>query len=509
MMKNKLAFVLVALLVSAGLLIVVGNAVADVGTSAKAAPEEEWNKLWNSSDIGYVHSIAVDDVDGDGINEIVVGTCTGFESNIEHGYIYIFNALTHELEWQSDDIGRVEKIAVADLDGDGGKEIIAKTLHSMSAVIGDRYGYVYVYSALTHEQLWKSNNIGEGGDLIVDDLDGDGVKEIIAGGMYYYSCTRKGHVYVFDGATFTQKWKSADINSLNMIVVADIDDDDVKEIVFGHCITDCAYASGEGGWYYPGHIYVFNGINFTQEWKSADIGSPQSIVVNDVDDDGVKELIAGVARTSEPNSEPDRGYIYVFDGRTHAQDWKTSNVNYPLVEVTDIDIDGTKEIIARTYTGHAGLTGIYVGYIYVFDGKTHSQEWKSDNLGIAGGLEIEDIDNDGTKEILTRAGNASKNISLLIFNGITHEKEWQSEDIGGGALAVADINNDGWKEILAGGSTEAYHGYLYIFGLADEHPSLIAIGELYYSGPRKLARTSDGVLHSVYSRSNGSYSQIY
>ena len=43
-MKNKLAFVLVAVLVSAGLLmILVGNAVADTGTYAKAAPEEEWN----------------------------------------------------------------------------------------------------------------------------------------------------------------------------------------------------------------------------------------------------------------------------------------------------------------------------------------------------------------------------------------------------------------------------------------------------------------------------------
>jgi hypothetical protein len=36
-MKNKLAFVLVAMFVSAGLLLVVGNAVADTGTSTKAA----------------------------------------------------------------------------------------------------------------------------------------------------------------------------------------------------------------------------------------------------------------------------------------------------------------------------------------------------------------------------------------------------------------------------------------------------------------------------------------
>ena len=39
-MKNKLAFVLVAVLVSAGLLLVAGNAAADTRTYANQAPEE-------------------------------------------------------------------------------------------------------------------------------------------------------------------------------------------------------------------------------------------------------------------------------------------------------------------------------------------------------------------------------------------------------------------------------------------------------------------------------------
>ena len=46
-MDKKLAFVLVALLVSA--LILVGNAVADVGDSAKAASEEEWNRTFGGN----------------------------------------------------------------------------------------------------------------------------------------------------------------------------------------------------------------------------------------------------------------------------------------------------------------------------------------------------------------------------------------------------------------------------------------------------------------------------
>jgi len=49
-MKKKIASILlVALLVSVGLLLLVGNAVADTGTYARAAPEEEWNRTFGGS----------------------------------------------------------------------------------------------------------------------------------------------------------------------------------------------------------------------------------------------------------------------------------------------------------------------------------------------------------------------------------------------------------------------------------------------------------------------------
>ena len=55
-MKNKLAFVLVAVLVSVGLLSVAGNVVADTGAYA-SPPEEEWNKTFGGSDCDYGYSV--------------------------------------------------------------------------------------------------------------------------------------------------------------------------------------------------------------------------------------------------------------------------------------------------------------------------------------------------------------------------------------------------------------------------------------------------------------------
>ena len=432
-----------------------GDAVVQSKNSRKNIwpPKAVPTLMWYSSDIGYVRSIVVDDPDEDGTNEIVVGTLTGKGSNdIWHGYIYIFDALTHDLEWNSSDIGYVRKLKVADLNGDGKKDIIASVWYKGYGT-GNHYGYIYVFDGLTHEQKWKSDNIGgQTIDLAIVDLDDDGVKEIITGGAHYYSCTIHGHVYVFNGSDFSQKWKSSDINRPHGIIIDDLDDDGVKEIIVGTMITDCA------GGAYRGYIYVFNGLDFSQEWRSADIGIPSSFVVNDVDGDGIKELITGVKSTLTT----DNGHIYVFDGKTHAQEWKSPNINYPVgLEVIDVDKDGTKEIITRTGMGHEGHTG----HIYVFDGKSHDQEWKSDNIGVAYDLEVDDLDNDGTNEILTRIRNTS-NGSLCTFNGITHKKEWQSSDIGTGTSTVADMDNNGWMEILAGGSTEAYQGYLYIFGVS-------------------------------------------
>ena len=114
-------------------------------------------------DIGYVTSIEVHDLDNDGTNEIVVGTATGTDSVGFTGHVHIFDALTYESKWKSPVIGRVDRVTVEDLDGDGGKEIIVQVQREFnSAPTVNRFGYVYVFDAVTHVQKWKSPNIGQG-----------------------------------------------------------------------------------------------------------------------------------------------------------------------------------------------------------------------------------------------------------------------------------------------------------------------------------------------------------
>ena len=475
LLGNVIGLVLAVVLIGAMLPL---GALATHSQVEASPPDLSPSLTWESDDIGSVMSMALDDVDGDGISEIICGTLTSFDEGTYtyHGYIYIFNALTHELEWKSNDIGHVTDVIATDLDDDGNCEILAQTRFGRSSIIGDCYGYVYVFDGASHEQIWKSTNIGEPGDLTAADLDGDGVEEIIAGAMDYYSCDRRGHLYVFDGAEFDQEWQSPDIDCPTVILVADLDDDGVMEIVSGACVTDCAYSGGEGGWYYPGYVYVFDGISFAQEWQSGDIGSATSLDITDVDDDGTMELIVGIHRASEPNVERDRGYIYVFDGTTHSQEWRSSNIDTPYgMTVDDINNDGTKEITARTAQPHtAAINAGHIGHLYVFDGKTHDQ-WESDNLGDAYCLEVSDIDDDGTAEILTKILSDS-GWYLGIWNGGTHDQEWQStDDVGslGPDVMIPYVNGQGDSEILvAGGDPPSpggvYHGHLYVFGENSE-----------------------------------------
>jgi hypothetical protein len=60
-MKKKLAFVLVAMLVGTGLLVLVGNAVAGVGTYTTEAPDEEWNNRVSSNVSSSSNTIYVPD----------------------------------------------------------------------------------------------------------------------------------------------------------------------------------------------------------------------------------------------------------------------------------------------------------------------------------------------------------------------------------------------------------------------------------------------------------------
>jgi hypothetical protein len=438
---------------------------------------EEWR-----TDLEGNGPMIIDDVDDDSINEIIGGEFVGEDRvgrvSTYHGYVYLIDTSTYTKEWQSEDVGIVRKIVISDLTGDEVKEIVVFSLKRMEHDWGHWDGYLYVFDGQSREQKWKSDNIGgRGGDLAVADLDGDGIKEIISGACYDYTPPPiYGHVYVFNGDDFMQRRKISGIGQPTCIVVDDPDMDDVKEIIVGTLVAD-------SGINYEGYVHIFNGIDFTQEWKSSNI-SPRRILVNDVDDDGSREIIAGTHW--QRGDLPHTGYIHVFDGATHGQEWQSSLLKGAAyrVDIYDVDDDDTKEIIVGTSENWRHGSD---GHLHIFDGITHAQEL-DEEIGNVFGLGVGDVDADNTKEIVTASSFSLTGEPgyLRVFHGQSKTLEWQSEDISpqqvlyiARSIVVTDVDKDGYVEIVAvGAKPEKYT--LYVFGLGapartfiDIHPDTL------------------------------------
>jgi hypothetical protein len=112
---------------------------------------------WTQALPGSAKTLGRADIDGDGINEILVGT----------GPVTARSATTGELVWTGTSHG-ADGFASADLDGDGQPEVIV--------VGGSPAVAIYGGSPLTLTGSWDDDGVR---DFVVHDADGDGVDELL------------------------------------------------------------------------------------------------------------------------------------------------------------------------------------------------------------------------------------------------------------------------------------------------------------------------------------------
>jgi hypothetical protein len=353
-------------------------------------PQSSLEIEWASDDLGsyYVRGVASSDMNMDGIREIIVGIDDD---------IHIFNGISHVEEWKSSDYEHISSLAVGDPDSDGITEIIFGDVTSDSI---DTISRLYVMDGVTHEIEWQSDDlVAPIRNLMICDVDGDGTNEIVAG-SWGDGIDNGAYIYIFDGISHVQEWTSHDLRAGIRLDIADIDGDGSKEIVCGTS---------------DGYVYVFDGCSHALEWMSSELGGYVRVALGDVDMDGTWEIIAGDAE----------GCIYIFDGISHVQEWKSSNPDVRIewisgLAVDDVDDDGVKEIIAGLTVGDA-LPSERVGYVYVYNGITHDLERQSEPveqfIGISG-IDIDDVDGDGQKEIIT--GGRSHIYVFGVSDNIAH-----------------------------------------------------------------------------------------
>ena len=302
--------------------------VYGIGTTVQA-----WNPD-GSSVTGWPKSLtynaqgapAYGDIDGDGVEEIVIGT-----ANITGvlGILYAFEKDgTPVTGFPINNGGSARSVVLCDLDQSGSIEIITTKRLSSAGEI-----YVFKGDGTIYPGWPKAINHVPASSSAAGDITGDGIPEIIAESYTsLYAWDRNGNL--LSGFPFILS--NGDVNSYSSPVLADVDGDNVREIIFG------SHQTGGAG---LGYVYILkNNGTVLPDWPKTTTywvyGPP---VLGYVNDDNVIDIVVG-----DQIGGAAVNHIYAWD--------KNGNVlsGFPIgpvnavnnqVALGDIDNDGKLELI--------------------------------------------------------------------------------------------------------------------------------------------------------------------
>ncbi len=279
----------------------------------------------------FGQALALGDVNGDGVLDIVVGAPEG-----SGGRVHVYSGATGQLLFTltspiSEALGFFGmNLAVADLNGDGAGDVIVGA-HSEDVAGSANQGRVYVFSGQSHLLLATLNHpsgvagANFGSSLAVGDVDGNPGYEIVVGARAegVGASLSQGRAYIFSwpGGSLL---RTLDVpgNGLYALFGEDIELVDVTgdgtQDVLVSAPSQTIGASGN-----QGRVYAFSGANGALI-REFDTPNPQfnssfgrKIAGIDLGDDGAGD-VAIAAPSEDVGGRVDEGRVYVFSGGSGA-----------------------------------------------------------------------------------------------------------------------------------------------------------------------------------------------
>jgi len=428
--------------------------------------KEGWPQVLEFDDnrwIGYLTPL-VADIDGDGYKEILVhvkdaGT-TGQGGTSLHAFSHSGSSFTGNWPIRvADGASHYKDLVVGNIDGTSlTKEIVVYDVANGTLDAFNSSG-----DPLTG---WPVNLQQYRGTGLIADLDFDGENEIIA--RVHQNLEVKVGIFEPDG-TSLYEWGS-DITAysycwLNILpAVGDFDDDPDLEIVLVDGEEDIG----------TGTVGVFNmdGSSANAAFWPVTIDQPilYSPAVGDINNDGELEIVLAT-----------KGGIYILNQRGDVLSQSYTNARcYSSPALADFDGDGDLEIVAcisRQGTGcYLGMPGRIV--VMHHDG-TEAAGWPQVFHTSGSWLRypimtyspvIGDVSGDGIADIVFAYANR---IHAWEFNGSTIDGFPKVAEDDVRAAIIADIDNDGFVEIISAANTNydnvtkdpKYKGSLYVWDI--------------------------------------------
>src|SRR3989338_9688045 len=299
-------------------------------------------------------------------------------------------------------------------------------------------------SSLSSGWPYTENSIGaQNGDVIIDDLDNDGSKEII---MHSFNNQNKVYVFSNDGMLLPGWPVIPNLDTIiTSIATGDINGNGQKDIV----VTMYDSLSRETEVF----LYDYNG-NTVGVGTLTITRSDGYVVLEDYNSDGVLDIIIS---SSDPLNAG-LGKVIIFNYLGVVIDSYSIPENSRRVAVSDIDGDGRVEIVGRT-VGQTPNNNIFIIKNGIITYKLIP------DFRLIGEITLADIDKDGMyKEILTYAeGTGNPTHYLAAFDHNLNELwkktdvvttvpiSWSSQDV-----VVSNIDSDCELEILIYSHNDAY-----------------------------------------------------
>lgn len=440
---------------------------------------------------GFGYSVSnAGDVNGDGFDDVIVGSPYSINSNMSRAYIFLggsnmdgISDKTIFAEAVNDNFG-FSVSGAGDVNNDGFDDVIVGAYRNDGSK-----GKAYLYfGGNTMDVSADVIMVGEStsnyfGYSVSDakDVNNDGYDDVIVGANYYNS--RQGRSYVYFGGSSMNN--TADVIMTGVATnnyfgssvssVGDLNNDGFDDVVVG----SYGYSSNQGRAYiYYGSSSMDNTVDLTLtgELINSYFGNAVS-GAGDVNNDGFDDIFIGAYGYNNSNG---RSYIYL--GATNMDNSIDVTMNgekinseyaYSVSGAGDVNNDGYDDIIvgSRGYNRYQGRAYLYFGGS-VFDNVADVIMTGGDvNYNFGGSVAAAgDVNNDGFDDVIVGSSlSKGSGRAHIYFGGNTMDNVADVTMIGETSFGISvsgagDVNNDGFDDVIIGANQyNNWQGRAYLF----------------------------------------------
>ncbi|MBK8431152.1 MAG: VCBS repeat-containing protein [Chloroflexi bacterium] len=375
---------------------------------------------------GFASSIALGDINGDGVVELIAPSV--------NGRLYVYRGDGQDagngspIIWSTDLVGPAAEPALADLDNDGTAEIIVSGQNGTFAFRHDGTPLWHNPDVISY---YPAESFGWGGPT-VGNLDLDPEPEIAI-------AASTDAVYVLDHEGNTL-WNDPIGIWPTVPVLADITGDGILDVIVAQQWELTVYDIFNGG--QVAWTYVQTDTHTVLGGNPGAFGAP---AVADLDEDGQPEIIINWGRITQ---------ALKADG---TELWRYNTNNNSLyrpspITVADVTGDGRPNLITASAVNAGFLVFDHLMMVFDAEGNLLWDTIVKDNTASASGVAVQDLDSDGVWEILWNGATDG----FLVLRGADGRRLFNEPATSSGTVldypTLGDVDGDGHAEVVVAGT---------------------------------------------------------